>query len=109
LWVVFRAPSLAIASKVLAAMIWPRPLTAGAIAYLGVPKITYLWPVLIWIIAVTGPNSRTIAEWLRKGRFGVTPAIADRWWLPAAVTGAALYVAVSSIGHVPSKFIYFNF
>jgi hypothetical protein len=31
------------------------------------------------------------------------------WWLPAAVTGAELYLAISIIGNMQSKFIYFNF
>ena len=35
--------------------------------------------------------------------------LSGKAWIPAAVTGAALYFAVTSIGTVKSQFIYFNF
>jgi hypothetical protein len=87
-------------------------LTLGAIAELNVPHVALLWPVLIGALALVLPNSTVLAHRLRHGRLGTRShrhAVAVRWWLPATVTGLALYLAISSIGNVQSKFIYFNF
>jgi alginate O-acetyltransferase complex protein AlgI len=112
LWVVFRAPTLSTAMRMWIEMWRPGPLTLGAIAELNVPHVALLWPVLIGALALVLPNSTVLAHRLRHGRLGARShrhAVAVRWWLPATVTGLALYLAISSIGNVQSKFIYFNF
>ncbi len=111
LWVVFRAPNFAVAERMLTAMWVPGPLTLGAIAYLNMPYVTYLFPILVWVVALTAPNSTVLAHRLRRGRWRAAGRAAPtpQWWLPAAVTGAALYLAISSIRNIQSKFIYFNF
>ena len=112
LWVVFRAPSLAIAEKVVTAMWTAGPLTSGAIAELNLYRPAYLVPIALCAMAFTLPNSTVLAHRLRHGRWRAASSFRGggrRWWLPAAVTGIALYLAISSIGNVQSKFIYFNF
>ena len=112
LWVVFRAPSLAIAGKVVTAMWTTGPLTSGAIAELNVYRPAYLVPIALCAMAFTLPNSTVLAHRFRHGRWWAAsrPQVREpRWWVPAAVTGIALYLAISSIGNVQSKFIYFNF
>jgi D-alanyl-lipoteichoic acid acyltransferase DltB (MBOAT superfamily) len=115
LWVIFRAPSWAIATKILSAMAAPAaPDTTRAFAN---DVLLYLpaWGMVAVLGAITllMPNSRQLARRLRQGRlFGGAPARTPspaRFWLPAAVTGIALYIAASSIGSTQSKFIYFNF
>jgi D-alanyl-lipoteichoic acid acyltransferase DltB (MBOAT superfamily) len=112
LWVVFRALTLMTAAERIIAMWRPGPLTLGAIAEVNVPRVALLWPLAVGALALVLPNSTALAHRLRRGRLLAARrplAAAGRWWLPAAVTGAALYIAISSIGNVQSKFIYFNF
>lgn len=112
LWVVFRAPTLATAARMWIAMWRPGPLTVGAIAELNIPHVALLWPALVGVLVLVLPNSTVLAHRLRHGRLTSTsrrqPA-PSRWWVPATVTGLALYLAISSIGNLQSKFIYFNF
>ena len=110
LWVVFRATSLASAAEIVSAMWTPGHLTTGAIAEIGIPYIAYVFPVGVMVAAVTMPSSTVLAHRLRHGHLRARSTNARPiWWLPAAVTGAAMYLAISSIGNIQSKFIYFNF
>jgi D-alanyl-lipoteichoic acid acyltransferase DltB (MBOAT superfamily) len=110
LWVIFRAPSLAVAEKIIAAMWTTGALTSGGIAEINLPYIAFAVPNLILAAALLMPNSTILAHRLRHGRLhAATSPRQGRWWLPAAVTGVALYIAITSIGNMQSKFIYFNF
>lgn len=112
LWVVFRAPTLATAARMWIEMWRPGALTLGAIAELNVPHMALLWPVLVGALSLVLPNSTVLAHRLRHGRIRSTSRrqpVPPRWWVPATVTGLALYLAVSSLGNMQSKFIYFNF
>ena len=113
LWVVFRAPSLSTAAKIIEAMSGLGPATGGyAFPDLNLYPVAYIVIAIVSVIALTFPNSTVIAHRLRHGRLQALSSrhrVAPRWWLPAAVAGMALYFAVSGIGNVESKFIYFNF
>ena len=116
LWVIFRAPSWQVAAKLLTAMaVGTVPDTRRALAYDALLYIVgFGLIVILGIIALTMPNSRQLARRFRQGRListaGVGAVPIDRLlWVPAAVAGIALYVAIASIGSVPAKFIYFNF
>ena len=115
LWVIFRATSWDTATKILIAMASPAsPALIYAFAHdvlLYMPAwglVTALGPMTLFM-----PNSRELARALRHGRLSRRPcapmAVAPRFWLAAAFTGMALYIAISSIGSTQSKFIYFNF
>jgi alginate O-acetyltransferase complex protein AlgI len=110
LWVLFRATSVAVAGKIITAMWSPGPLTSGGIAEINAPYVAFVIPNVVLAAALLMPNSTQLAHRLRHGRLrsAASPA-PGRWWMPAAVTGAALYMAITSIGNVQSKFIYFNF
>ena len=113
LWVIFRAPSLAVAGELFQAMSGASGVIGGAaLAEANLYRFPIVWPALVCVFALTLPNSTVLAHRLRHGR--LVPATSrtpqrPQWWLPAAVTGTALYLAVSSIGNVETKFIYFNF
>ena len=113
LWVVFRATSLAGAAEILGTMAGLGPVIGGAaLAELNLYPEACVLPAIILLAALTLPNSTILAHRLRHGRWRATSARRPqpiRRWLPAAVTGAALYFAISSIGNVETKFIYFNF
>ena len=113
LWVIFRATSMTSAAKVIRSMALLGPVTGGR----AFPDLD-LYPVAgaligaACLIALTFPNSTALAHRLRHGRWRSLSKgnrQVARWWLPAAVTGVALYLALSSIGSVETKFIYFNF
>ena len=114
LWVVFRAPNWAVATKMLTAMALNGPATdarafADTLAYGPAWALT----IAIGIVALFVPNSRRIARLLRRGRWarareaGTAPA--QPLWVPMVITGVILYFAIASIGTMQSKFIYFNF
>ena len=114
LWVVFRAPSWAVATKILGAMIsagaagTPRALAYDVLLYLP----AWGGVALLGAAALLMPNSQQLARRLRRGRlFSSRQAHAreDRPWWPALATGIALYIAIASIGSTQTKFIYFNF
>ena len=113
LWVIFRATSLMSAARVIRAMSGLGPgINGRAFPDLNLYPVMYALIGAVCVIALTFPNSTALAHRLRHGR--LRPASkgrlqAGRWWLPAVVTGLALYFAISSIGNVESKFIYFNF
>lgn len=113
LWVMFRATSVASATKILAAMSGLGPLTGGgAFPDQNLYPVVYTLIVAVCAVVLTFPSSTQLAHRLRHGRLFVAPSRRGRaisWWLPATVTGLALYLAMSSIGSVESKFIYFNF
>ena len=117
LWVVFRAPSASTAVKVLRVMfgLWGK---TNDRAFPDLDLYYVVWPliVLFGIVALFAPNSLAIVRRLRHGRIlpssagdRTHPAPGWQKWMPALVTGGALYFAIASIGHVQSKFIYFNF
>jgi D-alanyl-lipoteichoic acid acyltransferase DltB (MBOAT superfamily) len=113
LWVVFRATSLASAVKIVTAMSGLGVLTGGrAFPDLNLYPAAYVLIGLICVICWTFPNSTQLVHRLRHGHLRAASKERPhpgRWWLPAAVTGIALYLAISSIGNVETKFIYFNF
>ena len=111
LWVLFRAPSVWDAAKIARAMTGFGPVHGG-IVFIDrtMYPVALLLIAAVAIIAFTMPNSMTLAHRLRHGRLRASAnRLRSRWWLPAMVTGLALYVAIASIGSVESKFIYFNF
>ena len=63
------------------------------------------------------PNSIQLSKWARRQirladrapRGALVWANLRRAYLPAVATGVFLYVAVASISHVKSEFLYFNF
>ncbi len=113
LWVVFRATTLASAGEIVATMWGAGGVIGGAaLSEVGLYPLPCLIPALVGVLALTMPNSAVLAHRLRHGRLtagGTSRRQPARWWLPATVTGAALYLAITSIGNVASKFIYFNF
>ena len=115
LWVIFRSTTWAVAMKILAAMTFNTPATAGrALTDSLVYGPAWALTIAIGAIALFMPNSRRIARslrqhrWLRSANTGPAPA-QPSFWLPALVTGVLLYFAIASIGTMQSKFIYFNF
>lgn len=115
LWVIFRAPNWDVASKILGAMVTDvSPSVTRAFAH---DVLLYLpaWGLVITLGLMTllMPNSRQLARRLRQGlwpgRSRAPIPLVPRFWLAAAFTGTALYIAISSIGSTQSKFIYFNF
>ena len=116
LWVVFRATSWATAIKVLKAMFVPVPTGARAFPDLNLYPVVVALLIVWGVVVVLFPNSLRIVHRLRHGRIWLVPGssragrvVGWRRWMPALVTGGALYFAVASIGSVQSKFIYFNF
>lgn len=112
LWVIFRATSLGAATTVLIAMAGASGVLGGAaLAELNLYRVPVALPALVFIAALTLPNSTVLAHRLRHGRIrgASSRQRSVRWWLPAAVAGMALYLAISSIGSIETKFIYFNF
>ena len=113
LWVVFRATSLMSAVKILTAMSGLGEFTlARSFPDANLYAAAYALIAAVCVIALTFPNSTALVHRLRHGHLFARSAsdhITPRWWLPAVVTGMALYFAVSSIGNVETKFIYFNF
>jgi D-alanyl-lipoteichoic acid acyltransferase DltB (MBOAT superfamily) len=107
-WVIFRAPTLLVAKRVLKSMF----LLGGRVPVSAFPDLN-LYPVVALFTAVgtaivlAAPNSQRIVHRLRRERRR-TRAVAWRW-MPALVTGGALYFAISGIGTLQTKFIYFNF
>jgi len=113
LWVVFRSPSLGNAATIFAAMAGGTGVVGGAaLAEVGLYPAACIVPALVMLAAVTLPNSTVLTHRLRHGRVfaGARGRVRHtNWWVPATVTGIALYLAISSIGNVETKFIYFNF
>ena len=113
LWVVFRATSLLTAARIVSAMTGLRPGThAQAFRDVNLYPAAYVMLAVACVIVWLLPNSTVLAHRLRRGHWRATSARtrwSGRWWRPAAVTGVALYLAISSIGNVATKFIYFNF
>ena len=112
LWVIFRAPSWAVAIKILRAMNFGEP--AGRAFPDSLVYEPAWWLVgMLGVVALFAPNSKRLVRYLRQGRLARPSADpASRrpaFWLPAIVTMALLYLAIASIGSMQSKFIYFNF
>ncbi len=117
LWVLFRADSWFTVKKFAVAFQEFRfrgshPINDWNIYYVLPPAIVLLF-LCCWFL----PNSLQIARWLRRQAFRAdwlgtksswVSRLARRWAYPAVV-GFCLYFAVTSIGHVRSEFIYFNF
>jgi hypothetical protein len=101
LWVIFRAPTWAVAVEVLKAMTFKGSST-GLRALNDIRAYGPAWALTMALgaAALALPNSRQVARTLRQHRL---------YWVPALVTGATLYFAAASIGTTESKFIYFNF
>jgi D-alanyl-lipoteichoic acid acyltransferase DltB (MBOAT superfamily) len=112
LWVIFRAPSWPVATKILSAMNFGGP-AGRAFPDLLVYQPAWLLVAALGGVALFAPNSKRMVRHLRQGRFGRSPAAPvirrTAFWLPAVVTAALLYLAITSIGSMQSKFIYFNF
>jgi hypothetical protein len=76
---------------------------------------------LLFAICWFTPNSIQIARWMRghlrltdreqyRAQLRGTPSPSFfRSYFPAAITGICFYIAVTSISHVKSAFLYFNF
>jgi D-alanyl-lipoteichoic acid acyltransferase DltB (MBOAT superfamily) len=115
LWVIFRAPTFPVAMKILDAMAFGS--TGNEIRAFAHDVLLYLpaWGLVtaLGLVTLFMPNSRQLARRVRQGRIPVAdrrPYLAPRrMWVPAAVTGMLLYIAIASIGSTQSKFIYFNF
>jgi D-alanyl-lipoteichoic acid acyltransferase DltB (MBOAT superfamily) len=112
LWVIFRAPTWPVAVKVLTKMAFLGGMDNRAFADSLLYAPAWALTTTLGAVALFLPNSRRLARRLRQrrtargeSRVAVRPALV----LPAVVTAAILYVAISSIGSVQSKFIYFNF
>jgi hypothetical protein len=109
LWVVFRADSWPTAFIMLRAMAVP---FADADVYAF--KDLNLYAVLeasllaLWLLVLFAPSSHELVAAMRRRRDGTRAPPMARW-IPAALTGAALYLAIASIAKVQSEFIYFNF
>jgi hypothetical protein len=115
LWVVFRSPNWAVATKMLTAMTFTAPVAAtpaltDTLAY----GPAWAMSAIFGALALLAPNSRRLARHLRQGRWlgaprtGGAPA-QPAFVLQALIAGAILYFAIASIGSMQSKFIYFNF
>ena len=114
LWVLFRSPNWTVATKVISAMTFVAPHTAtraleDTLSY----GPAWAMTAAIGVVALLLPNSRKLARRLRRTgqpgfRGGAVPA-QPAFLLQAVITGVILYFAVSSIGTMQSKFIYFNF
>lgn len=117
LWVLFRADSWETASKFIGAMFNLRASAGRAIPDLNVYVV--LIPVLIFLIVISlfMPNSLEISRWVRRRQKEPTiqADLAKKYFCLVkncsypVLTGAGLYLAISSIGYVKSQFIYFNF
>jgi len=117
LWVVFRADSWATVKKFATAMTslqmrGSHPIPDMNIYFVLPPAIVLLF-LACWFL----PNSMQITRWVRRqtaqaGRkniaLGKWPTLVKQLTYPA-ITGFCLYFAVSSISHVKSQFLYFNF
>jgi alginate O-acetyltransferase complex protein AlgI len=115
LWVVFRSPSGAVAIKVLTAMTFSTP-AASAPALVDTLAYGPAWALTLALgaSALFLPNSRWLARRLRQGRLArhdraVSAPARPAFVVQAVVAGAILYFAITSIGTMQSKFIYFNF
>jgi alginate O-acetyltransferase complex protein AlgI len=115
LWVLFRAPTGAVALKLLSAMTLAG---AGAVGPALVDTRVYgpAWALTVAAGALTlfAPNSRRVARYIRRGRWW--PSVSTQggpaqpaYLVQGLIMGAILYFAIASIGTMHSKFIYFNF
>lgn len=118
LWVIFRADSWNTVRKFFGALLTLQ--LYGAHAIPDTNKYYILPPAIILLFACCWlmPNSQKISRWIRKlsaaptvqrlQGVGVLGSAASRLVYPA-LTGACLYLAVASISHIKSQFLYFNF
>lgn len=112
LWVVFRAASWRTVEKFTGAVFDFDFLGSHAIPDANIYYVLSGAILLLFICCWFLPNSLQIVKWIRKQKSSAqgtqVGSIAKRWAYPA-VAGSCLYLAVTSIGHVKSAFIYFNF
>lgn len=110
LWVIFRSPNWAVATKVLTAMTLNAP-EGSARALTDTLAYGPAWAMTaaIGAIALLAPNSRRLARRVRHVQRRKQPAMQPAFVVQALIAGALLYFAVASIGTMQSKFIYFNF
>jgi len=117
LWVVFRADSWKTVQKFATAMTslqmrGSHPIPDMNIYFVLPPAIVLLF-LACWFL----PNSMQITRWVRQqtALAGHNDTPLQKWTVLArqltypAITGFCLYFAVSSISHVKSQFLYFNF
>jgi alginate O-acetyltransferase complex protein AlgI len=114
LWVLFRSPNWTVATKAISAMTFVAPHTAtraleDTLSY----GPAWAMTAAIGVIALLAPNSRKLARSLRRagqpGTRGSAVPAQPAFLLQAVIAGVILYFAISSIGTMQSKFIYFNF
>jgi len=106
LWVVFRADSWPTALRMLGSMTDPSAvIDLRALRDPNDYPVLYAMLAVLWPLALAAPSSHQLVIAMRRWRVGA----GLRRWIPAAATGAALYLAIASIAKVQSAFIYFNF
>ncbi len=117
LWVVFRSPDLATAGRMLSAMAGGSALFQSyAFVTLGFVTVSDYATLIatissLFFVAATFPNSMAIACHLWRMRVRHLTSFCGRWgaFPAAAFIGAALYMALASLGEVQSEFLYFQF
>lgn len=118
LWIIFRAESWGVAKKFFNAMLALQLQGGHAIPDMNKYHILKLAIILLFAYCWLMPNSQKLSRWIRRqsmAPFAWYPLQAKRVRISAgdlgyfALTGAGLYLAITSISYVKSQFIYFNF
>jgi D-alanyl-lipoteichoic acid acyltransferase DltB (MBOAT superfamily) len=119
LWVVFRAESWQTVAEFGRALGRPKLQGAHPIHDMNAYYVLAIAVPALFVLCWFMPNSIQLGKWARRQIRWADRASASatdfdfvsfrRATLPALLTGLLLYLAVTSIGHVPSEFIYFNF